>query len=95
MNSSEPRDYLKKNIPDRGALGAKALSLPGPRVLEDQQGGQCGWSRAEGRAGRNEVGQVIGDGLGRQMTQGLVGHCKDFGFCCVWDERPWVVRAKE
>lgn len=38
-----------------------------PGRLEEQQGGQSGWSREGGRAA----------GAGYH----IMGHCKDFGFC--------------
>ena len=46
---------------EEGTASAKALRLECVCVLEEQQGGQCGWSRVEGR----------GESEGRRVTEGL------------------------
>ena len=52
-------------------------------MFREQEGSLCGWSRTELR-------EVI-----RPALQGLVGHSKEFGFCCKLHGKPLVLLESE
>lgn len=65
-----------KNILCSGTVSAKVLRqgcVPG--VLEEQQGGQCGWSRVSQQRRRSEQRGKV-----EHIPEGFVVHCTDLGF---------------